>query len=104
MFCPQCGSTQNDDLKFCTVCGANLYAVRQVVATWGASEKSDRSKTWPGDIFLSEEDAVRRQAEIERLQGLTPEVKRYNEIKAGVITGSVGVAITVFLYTLMHGI
>ncbi|HZE69024.1 MAG TPA: zinc ribbon domain-containing protein [Pyrinomonadaceae bacterium] len=104
MFCPQCGSTQNDELKFCTVCGANLYAVRQVVATREAGEKFDRSKTWLAEMFLSGEEAVRRQAEIERLQGLTPEVKRYNEIKAGVITSSVGIGLSVFLYALMHGI
>jgi uncharacterized membrane protein YvbJ len=31
-FCPQCGSQQRDELKFCKVCGANLQAVRQAVA------------------------------------------------------------------------
>ena len=32
MFCPQCGSNQSDDLKFCKACGANLQAVRLAVA------------------------------------------------------------------------
>ena len=32
MFCPQCGSTQNDELKFCKSCGVNLDAVRQALA------------------------------------------------------------------------
>jgi hypothetical protein len=31
-------------------------------------------------------------------------VRRLNEIKAGVITSSVGIAVTVFLYVLMKGI
>jgi hypothetical protein len=31
-------------------------------------------------------------------------VKRYNEIKGGIITGSVGVALMIFLYVLMQGI
>ncbi len=36
--------------------------------------------------------------------GITPEVKRYNEIRAGVITASVGVALAIFLYVFMEGI
>jgi len=47
---------------------------------------------------------ARQKAEIERWQGITPEVKRYNEIKAGVITTSVVIALTILLYVLMQGI
>jgi len=104
MFCPQCGQTQSDELKFCKVCGANLFAVRQVVGSRDASEKFDWSKTWLAEMFLSGEEAVRRQAAIERLQGITPDVKRYNEIKAGVITSSVGIGLAILLYFLMRGI
>lgn len=104
MFCPQCGSTQGDDLKFCKVCGANLYAVRQAVATREAGENFNWGKTWVAEMFMSGEEAVKRQAELERLQGLTPEVKRYKEIKAGVITGCVGLAVALFLYVFMEGI
>ena len=104
MFCPQCGSTQGDDLKFCKVCGANLSAVRQAVATREAGENFNWGKTWVAEMFMSGEEAVKRQAELERLQGLTPEVKRYKEIKAGVITGCVGLAVALFLYVFMEGI
>jgi hypothetical protein len=104
MFCPKCGSTQSDDLKFCKACGANLFAVRQVVDTREAGERFDWSKTWVAEMLMSGEEAVRRAAEIERLQGKTPEVKRRNEIKAGVITGSVGVGLMVTLLFLMQGI
>ena len=31
MLCPRCASTQTDDIKFCTSCGANLEAVREVL-------------------------------------------------------------------------
>jgi hypothetical protein len=41
---------------------------------------------------------------MERRLGITPEMKRYNEIKAGVITASVGIAVAIFLYFLMQGI
>jgi hypothetical protein len=104
MFCPRCGASQSDDLRFCKICGANLFAVRQVVDSRETEEKFDWSKTWVADMFVSGLGAEKRKAEIERLRGLTPEVKRYNEIKAGVITGSVGIAVGVLLYFLMQGI
>ena len=104
MYCPQCGTSQSDDLKFCNLCGANLHAVRQVVATRETNEKIDWGKTWVAEMFLSEGERKRRQAEFERARGITPEVKRYNEIKAGVITGSIGIAVAIFLNNFMEGI
>ena len=104
MFCPQCGSNQSEELKFCKACGANLQALRQAVATREAGEKIDWSKTWVAEMFMSSEETARRKAELERLQGITPEVKRYNEIKAGVITSSVGLAVAIFLFVFMQGI
>ena len=104
MFCPQCGSNQSDELKFCKVCGANLQAVRQAVATRETGEKMDWSKTWVAEMFMSSEEAVKRKAELERLQGITPEVKRYGEIKAGVITASIGLAVAIFLLVFMRGL
>jgi len=78
--------------------------VWQVVATRETDEKFDWSKTWVAEMFLSGEEAERRKAELERQRGITPEVKRYNEIKAGVITASVGLALAIFLYVFMEGI
>jgi len=104
MFCPQCGSTQSDDLKFCKVCGVNLYAVMQIVTAREPEEKFDWSKTWVQEMFLSADERKRRKAEIELQSGITPEVKRYNEIKAGVIVSSVGFAIGIFLFVFMGGL
>lgn len=104
MFCPQCASTQDDDLKFCKSCGANLHALRQIMATREPDEKFDWSKTWLAEMFMSSEEAVKREAELERLQGITPEIKRRNEIKAGVITANIGVGLMIFLFVLMGGI
>lgn len=104
MFCPQCGASQSDELKFCKTCGANLYAVRRAVGTRETGEKFDWSKTWVAEMLLSEGERKRRDEELERLRGITPEVKRQKEIKAGVITGSVGVGVALFLYVLMQGI
>lgn len=104
MFCPGCGSEQNAELRFCTLCGANLSAVRQVMTTRENEEKFDWSKTWVAEMFLSEGEKKKRKEELERQRGITPEVKRHNEIKAGVITSSVGVGLSIFLYFLMQGI
>jgi hypothetical protein len=116
MVCPRCGSNQRDwwptrdprhvleELKFCKECGANLYAVRQLVDKPEVDEKFDWNKTWVAEMLQSSEEAVRRQQALEIAGGLTPEVKRYNEIKGGIITGSVGVALMIFLYVFMQGI
>jgi len=104
MFCPQCGANQSEELKFCKVCGANLHAVRQAVATRETGEKFDWSKTWVTEMFLSEGERKRREQELEIQQGITPEVKRYNEIKAGVITSCAGLGVAIFLYFFMQGI
>jgi hypothetical protein len=104
MFCPKCGATQNDALKFCNLCGANLYAVRQVVDTRETNETFDWSKTWVAEMFLSEDERKRRQTQLDLERGITPEVKHANEIKAGVITTCVGVAMMIFLFFFMEGI
>jgi len=105
MFCPQCGSTQNDDLKFCKQCGSNLHALRKIMSSRDESDaKFDWNRTWVKEMFMSSEEAVRHKAEIDRLQGITPEVKRRNEIKAGVITASVGIGLMILLFVLMGGI
>lgn len=104
MFCPRCGSSQPDELKFCKACGANLYAVRQVVDTRETQGKIDWNKTWVAEMFMSSEEAERRRLEIEHHRGITPAIRRYQEIKAGVITTSAGISLAIFLHFLMHGI
>jgi hypothetical protein len=104
MFCPQCGANQSEELRFCNLCGANLQAVRQAVQTRDTGEKFEWSKTWVAEMMLSEAERKKRAEELERQRGITPEVKRYNEIKAGVITSCVGIAVMIFLSVLMDGI
>ena len=104
MFCPRCGSSQSEELRFCKSCGANLFAVRQVVDTRETGEKFDWSNTWVAEMFRSSDENKRRKAELERQRGITPEIKRYIEIKAGVITASAGLAIGIFLFVFMQGL
>lgn len=102
MFCPTCATSQPEDLKFCTSCGANLFAVRKALASRDTNEKFDWSKTWVAEIMLSHEEREKRK--LEQARGETAELKRYKEIKDGVITSSVGAGVMVFLYVLFQGI
>lgn len=74
------------------------------MASRETDEKFDWNKTWLAEMFMSGEESVKRAAEIDLLMGRTPEEKRLIEIKAGVITASVGVGIGVLLLVLMGGI
>jgi len=104
MFCPRCGFTQGEELKFCKACGANLYAVRQVVDTRETDQKPDRSKPWFAEMAIYDAESKRRQEELDHRRGIAPEVRRYNEIKAGIITSSAGVGIAIFLLIFMQGL
>jgi hypothetical protein len=103
MLCPRCSSNQSDDIKFCTFCGANLQAVREAIDA-PEEKKFDWSNTWVAEMFMSGQANELRKLEMERRLGITPEVKRYNEIKAGVIVSCVGIAVSIFLFILMQGI
>jgi hypothetical protein len=104
MFCPRCGSNQSAELKFCKACGANLSAVRQVVDSRDPDSNFDWSKTWVAEMFMSAEEQQRRKEEMERRRGITPATRRYQEIKAGVITSLTGVGVGIFLGIFMQGI
>ena len=104
MFCPRCGSNQSEELKFCKVCGANLYAVRRAFDSGDTGEKIDKTKPWFADMAASDAESRRRQEELYHRRGIAPEVARINEIKAGVITGSVGLSLLIFLSIFMQGL
>jgi hypothetical protein len=112
MFCPQCGTNQSDELKFCNRCGVNLYSVRQAATSRETDEKFNWSKTWVAEMFLSEGERARRTEALERQSGVSPEKKkyaetearRYKEIKDGVITACSGLGVMIFLYIFMDGI
>jgi hypothetical protein len=104
MYCPRCNSSQSEDLKFCTVCGANLAAVREVVSVREPNDKFDWNKTWVTEMFLSAEEKKIRKAKQELQRGITPDVKRYTEIKAGVILSGLGIALGIFLFVFMGGL
>lgn len=104
MICPRCSSNQTDEIKFCTFCGANLEAVREALERPETPKKFEWNDTWVAEMFMSGKAAQRRKQEMERAMGITPEVKRYQEIKAGVIVSCIGIGLSIFLYWFMQGV
>lgn len=104
MICPRCSSNQTDEIKFCTACGANLEAVREALGRPEAAKKLGWNDTWVAEMFMSGKAAQLRKQELERAMGITPEVKRYQEIKAGVIVSCIGIGLSIFLYWFMQGV
>jgi hypothetical protein len=96
MYCPACGTETSDQTKYCTKCGVNLRRVKGVLGKGGAGVK--KGDDW--DPFWLEERRARNEARKKK----TPEVKRLEEIKAGVITSSVGFGLMVFLSLLFNAI
>jgi hypothetical protein len=76
----------------------------QIVAPREPGEKFDWNKTWVTEMFLTPEEKKLRKAKLEQQRGITPEIKRYTEIKAGIIVGSIGIALSIFLFVFMGGL
>jgi hypothetical protein len=96
MYCPSCGTEASDQTKYCTKCGVNLRRVRGVLGKGGAGPK--HGEDW-GQFLLEE-----RKARGEARKKKTPEEKRLEELKAGVITSSVGFGLMVFLSILFDAV
>lgn len=92
MFCPQCGAQTDPGIKYCKQCGQALNRIRGVMSRGGAN--ANWNDVWQEEAL--EEHRKKRKK--------TPEEKRYDEIKGGVITTAVGVGASIFLYFLMNAV
>lgn len=98
MFCPNCGQETREALKFCKQCGTNLGRVQGVMGKGGAGVRGNGPTDW-NRVALDE-----YQEERERKKKKTPEEKRLDEIKGGVITTSAGLGLMIFLRFLFQAI
>lgn len=96
MYCPSCGTEASDQTKYCTKCGVNLRRVKGVLSKGGATarDRDDWQRATLED-WKAERKAQRKKS---------PEEKRLNEIKGGVITSSVGLGLMIFLSFLFEAI
>jgi len=78
--------------------------VREVLAAPDPAGKFNWNNTWVAEMFMSGQANELRKREMERQLGITPEVKRYDEIKAGVIVSCVGIGVSIFLFFIMQAI
>ncbi len=92
MFCPQCAAPADHGIKYCKQCGINLRRIQGVMSRGGAG------MSW-NDAWMEEHLEERRNK-----RKKTPEEKRLEEIKAGVIVGSSGLALTIFFSFLFDAI
>ncbi len=94
MFCPSCGTETREAIKFCKKCGTNLKRVQGVMSKGGAGNSADWNQWW-----IEEHQEKREQNKRK-----SPEEKRLEEVKGGVITASIGLAITIFFNFLFSAI
>ena len=96
MYCPSCGTETSDQTKYCTKCGVNLRRVKGVLGKDGASGRDgdDSERATREDLRTA------RRAQKKK----TPEEKRLEEIKSGVITSSVGFGLMIFLSFLFDAV
>jgi len=103
MYCPSCGTESGDQTKYCTKCGVNLRRVKGVLGKGGAGswEGKDGPPAWLEARNAKIEEMKKRRDERRKK---TPEEKRLDEIKGGVITSSVGMGLMFFLNVLFDAI
>jgi uncharacterized membrane protein YdbT with pleckstrin-like domain len=104
MFCPRCGSGQSEEVRFCKACGANLFAVRTALDNRESSQTSDWDKARAAEMSMAGGEAERRQLETDHHRGIAAATRRFQEIKAGVITSSAGLGVGIFLAVFMQAI
>ncbi|HKQ75872.1 MAG TPA: hypothetical protein VJ810_19410 [Blastocatellia bacterium] len=96
MYCPSCATEASDQTKYCTKCGVNL---RRVKGALGEGKGSVRDGADAERSRLEDLRAARRAQKKK-----TPEEKRLEEIKSGVITSSVGFGLMIFLSVLFDAV
>lgn len=95
MFCPQCGTETREALKFCKQCGVNLRRVQGILGKGGGGSQAHFDRVdWEREAL--EEYREKRKK--------SPEEKRLNEVKGGVITTCVGLGLMIFLNLLFDAI
>src|ERR1700704_3744785 len=112
MYCPSCGSEERQRSQFCRACGTDLRAVRTTLETPDAitasavSAREQISRVMTEKIAqLESADDLKEVAEdvlpqIEKFLE-SPEERRLRRMRAGVITGAIGLGAAVLMLCLL---
>ena len=114
MYCPSCGSEERQRTQFCRTCGTDLRAVRTTLERPDAITASAVSAREQISQIMAEKIAEMETAhDLERAaEGILPQIekflespeeKRLRRVRAGVITASVGLAVTVVTLLMAMG-
>jgi len=104
MYCPSCGIEASDQTKYCTKCGVNLRRVKGVLGKGGAGVLAGNDLKGLARFEARNEKIEERKKRGDELRKKSPEEKRFNEIKGGVITTSVGLGVMIFLNLLFDAV
>lgn len=115
MFCPSCGTENQDQVKFCRRCGVNLSAWQEMiqrgathpVAPVGELNARDQAvrtlmrkieQTDPKAQTIWGEAILPKLVKELRRMTVTPEERREKYIRIGMVITGVGIGFTIFLY------
>lgn len=106
MFCPSCGTETNDQTKFCTKCGISLRNIKEAMVDekQRGSFQSDIEAQRSHDTPVLHAPQIPWWLAMAQHHKKTPEEKRIDEIKGGVITSCVGLSLVIFLYLLLGAV
>jgi hypothetical protein len=107
MYCPSCGSEERKPSQYCRACGVDLRAVRSVLEKPDAITASAISaRDEIGHAVAEKIKQLKTAGDLAKLQNViclidgfleSPEEKRLKRIRAGVITASVGLGLSLVI-------
>ena len=110
MFCPNCANQSTDDQKFCKACGTNLVSVNlamQDPRSLMTEHEWKRMRLRGRNFSEADFDAVVKRMgsqNFTRSRGDRSAVQATRLMQAGIITGCIGMGVTIFLYILFTAI
>ena len=108
MYCPSCGSEERQLSQYCRACGTDLRAVRTTlerpdeITASAVSAREQISRVMAVKIAQMESEDLKEVAEdvlpqIEKFLE-SPEERRLRRVRAGVITASIGLGVTIVTF------
>ena len=109
MFCPNCGSEENQNTQYCRSCGSDLHAVRSAIDQIQGRSSALLAKSEIGRTFAQKIESAQSAKELKKITENvlpdlekfleTPEEKRLRRIRSGSLVALIGLGIAIgFLF------